>query len=111
MDTRNPTKLSLRLAPNLPLLLVALNLVRAQGLAPSLSREPPGGGGVLGEVMPPPAAAIPRGLLEQTRAVLVPVYGSGCPQEGDSESPVSIRLKTGLEHVLNKHYVKPSNLN
>ena len=41
-------------------------------------------GGVSGRgsarVPPPAAAAEPRGLLEQTRTVLVPVYGSGCPE-------------------------------
>jgi len=37
-------------------------------------------GGVLGEVPPAAVAPEPRGLLEQIRTVLVPVYGSGCPE-------------------------------
>jgi len=72
----------------LPLLLVALKSPMDEIARPHLCPESPGEGGVLGEVLPPAAAAArPRGLLEQTRTVLVPVYGSGCPQEGDS--PVS----------------------
>ena len=49
------------------------------GVSGSLGSRP-AQGGVLGGVLPPPAAAEPRGLLEQTRTVLVPVYGSGCPE-------------------------------